>query len=89
MRTDRTTRGVQGQMDWYLEYGVEAEEIALALFEAMTGLVAWWCDRCDAYRLLLDGGVSRGFTGAPISFATLGCGHVDADLSADTLEAAV
>jgi hypothetical protein len=45
-----------------------------------------WCEKCEMYRQVVDGGSAAGFTGAPILWSDLDCGHQVVDASADVLE---
>lgn len=45
-----------------------------------------YCEACREYREVIERGSSEGFTGSPIHWATLSCGHQEIDDSADSLE---
>lgn len=45
-----------------------------------------YCEACREYREVIESGSSEGFTGSPIHWATLSCGHQEIDDSADSLE---
>jgi len=45
-----------------------------------------WCDKCEKYQDVESSEQTDGFTGAPIYFINLTCGHSDVDASQDTLD---
>jgi len=62
------------------------EEVAVAVVEAMMLVPVGQCDE-HGWQVVTGFGSGPGFTGAPISWWSFGCGCNDADTSADTLEA--
>lgn len=46
-----------------------------------------WCRECEAYVDESEVVTTSGFTGAPIHWITLVCGHQEVDASADNLDA--